>query len=172
MLVSVPLWVRLARRYGRRRLWLVSLAGRAAAFGSLCVLPPGQWLVIVCGMVAIGALFGCGTIFGPAVKADVIDDDERRTGERKEGTYFASWNLAQKSAEGAAIALAGAVLELSHFAPNAVQDAGALLGIRALFAGLPCLFYAVAALLLSRLSLDVRSASHGPAGPAALRVPA
>ena len=169
MLVSVPAWLALARRYGRQRLWLASLLGRSAAFGALLVLPGERWSVIVGGMVVIGALFACGTMFGPAVKADVIDDEERRSGERKEGTFFASWNLAQKGAEGLAIALAGVVLELSRFAPNAAQDPGALLGIRMLFAGLPCLFYAVAAALLAGFSLG--SPAPLPAsGAAAARV--
>jgi GPH family glycoside/pentoside/hexuronide:cation symporter len=150
MLTSVPLWLRLARRYGRLRLWIASLIGRALAFGSMLVLPASAWQVVAMNVVVIGALFGCGAIFGPAVKADVIDDEARRSGERKEGTFFASWNLAQKSAEGAAIVLAGAVLEISRFEPNAVQQADALFGIRALFAALPCLFYAAAALLLAR----------------------
>jgi len=153
MLASVPVWMRLARRWGRLRLWQASLVGRALAFGSLLVLPATAWQVVVVSIVVIGALFGCGSIFGPAVKADVIDDDARRSGERREGTFFASWNLAQKGAEAAAIALAGVVLELSRFTPNAVQDAGALLGIRALFAGFPCCFYALAALLLGVLRL-------------------
>jgi Na+/melibiose symporter-like transporter len=48
-------------------------------------------------MMSIGALFGCGAMLAPAVEADVIDDDERRTGERKEGSYFASWNLATRA---------------------------------------------------------------------------
>ena len=151
--------MRLARRWGRLRLWQASLALRAVAFGSLLVLPATAWQVVAVNIVAIGALFGCGSIFGPAVKADVIDEDARRTGERREGTFFASWNLAQKGAEAAAIALSGAVLELSRFQPNAVQEAGALLGIRALFAGFPCLFYALAALLLARLSLPARDPS-------------
>ena len=41
------------------------------------------------------------------------------------------------------------LLKLSRFEPNTVQQADALFGIRALFAGLPCLFYTAAALLLS-----------------------
>jgi GPH family glycoside/pentoside/hexuronide:cation symporter len=171
MLASVPLWLRLARRYGRRRLWPFSLVGRALAFGSMLLLPATAWQVVVVNIVVIGSLFGCGQIFGPAVKADVIDDDARRSGERREGTFFASWNLAQKSAEGGAIALAGAVLEIPRFEPNAVQDPGALLGIRALFAGLPCFFYAVAALLLARLSLRAGEAPRAAVGSAEARVP-
>jgi hypothetical protein len=54
------------------------------------------------------------------------------------------------------------VLELSRFAPNAFQDASALLGIRALFAGFPCCFYALAALLLLRLSLPDREPQGDP----------
>lgn len=170
MLASVPLWLRLARRFSRLQLWLASLVGRAIAFGSMLVLPASAWQVVAMNVVVIGALFGCGAIFGPAVKADVIDDEARRSGERKEGTFFASWNLAERGAEAAAIVLAGAVLEISRFEPNAVQQADALLGIRALFAGLPCLFYAAAALLLARWPRSSRtrvSASHESAFSAA-----
>ena len=47
MLASIPVWLALARRFGKRRLWLVSLLGRAAAFGCLLALPAdnlaGRW---------------------------------------------------------------------------------------------------------------------------------
>ena len=56
------------------------------------------------------------------------------------------------------------MLELSRFTPNAVQDAGALLGILALFAGFPCCFYALAALLLGVVRL---TPAPPPAGAAA-----
>jgi len=49
------------------------------------------------GLMFIMAVFaglaaGCGGI-GPSVQGDVIDYDEHRTGERKEGSYFAAWNF-------------------------------------------------------------------------------
>ena len=152
MLLTIPLWLALARRHGKQRLWHVSLLGRAAAFGAVLVLP-AHLAVLVANVALIGALFGCGAMLGPAVKADVIDDDEERTGQRKEGTYFASWNLAAKAAAGAAVMLSGALLQAVGFEPNAAQAPLARAGILALFGGLPCAFYLLAAALLAQLSL-------------------
>lgn len=153
MLVSIPVWLALARRYGKRPVWLASLFGRACAFGAVLVLPPTNVEAMVINMVIIGSCFGCGSMIGPSVKADVIDDDERRTGQRKEGTFFASWNLAAKASGAAAVILSGVVLQLVAFEPNAAQQPLALTGIRVLFAAFPCLFYLLALGLLLRLSL-------------------
>lgn len=171
MLLTVPLWLALARRYGKLRVWIGSLAVRSLAFGSMAFVGEGGGLTMVVSVVVIGAMFGCGVMLSPAVKSDVIDDDERRSGQRKEGAYFAAWNLATKGAAGAAIALSGTVLSVSGFAPNVEQAPAALLGIRALFAGLPCLFYGVAAVLLSGFSLygGDEAVRFGEPTPTALR---
>jgi GPH family glycoside/pentoside/hexuronide:cation symporter len=107
----------------------------------------------------IGGLQGAGGILGPSIKADVIDYDEYQTGERKEGAYFAGWNLAVKGAAGFAIVAAGALLQGAGFQPNVEQNATALLAIRALFGGLPCLFLTIAALLMLRFRLNAQE--HG-----------
>lgn len=146
---SVPLWLWAGRRFARRRLWLASLAGRAVAFGLLGQVPATP-ACLVASTIAIGTLFGAGRIFGPAVQADVIDAEARRSGEHKQGTFFAALNLVEKCAEGGAVVVAGAVLALSGFQPNAPQHETARLGIRALNAALPCLFSVAAALLLAR----------------------
>ena len=49
---------------------------------------------------------GCGQVVGPSIQADVVDYDERATGERKEGIYFAAWAFVRKSAFGVATMLA------------------------------------------------------------------
>jgi len=39
---------------------------------------------------------GCGGVLSASILADVIDLDERRTGERKEGVYSAAMTLVLK----------------------------------------------------------------------------
>jgi GPH family glycoside/pentoside/hexuronide:cation symporter len=167
MLVTIPVWLALARCFGKRRVWLGSLVGRAAAFAAVVVLPADATGAMVVDMLVIGSLFGCGAMLGPSLEADVIEDDERRTGERKEGAYFAAWNLAAKGSAGAAIVLSGIVLQLVAFEPNAVQQPAARAGIVLLFGGFPALFYLVAAALLARLSLASGRVAGLPAQPAA-----
>ncbi len=130
-LVFYPIWFPLSRRFGKRNPWIAATALKAAAFGTLMLLQPGQWGLLFFLIVLIGALQGAGGILGPSIKADVIDYDEYCTAERKEGAYFAIWNLATKSAAAGAIVLAGFALQLADFRPNVPQEPEAQLAIRA-----------------------------------------
>ncbi len=97
---------------------------------------------------------GCGGPLGPSLLAEVIDYDERRTGERKEGIYFAAWALVQKTSTALVVLVVGIALQLSGFEANAEQSPAADLAIRFCLAGLPCLMFAVGALAFRGFSLD------------------
>ncbi|MCZ6783458.1 MAG: MFS transporter [Proteobacteria bacterium] len=154
--VTIPLWLPLSRRVGKRNLWALTMGIKALAFGGLLFAPVGVWLPLIVGVVVIGACHGCGMMVGPSIQADVIDYDELRTGQRKEGAYFATWNLALKLAGGGAIAFTGFLLQLSGFQANVVQSETTLWTMRLLFAGAPFVSYVIAALLLLRFSLNER----------------
>ncbi len=156
MFLTVPFWIALSRRIGKRNVWLCTQLLRSLAFAGMLAAPPGAQLPIVFGVVAIGAAFGAGSMIGPSIKADVIDWDEARTGERKEGSYFALWNFATKSGAAVAIALTGLALQWAGFRANVEQTPEVASAIRALFAGLPCVFYGVAAALVLFYRLDER----------------
>jgi Na+/melibiose symporter-like transporter len=96
-----------------------------------------------------------------SILADVIDLDERRTGDRKEGIFSAAMTFVQKAGTALSTAASGVVLGAVGFAPNVAQSAESLLGIRALFAGLPCLGFLIGAWVFSRVPLE---APRGP-GP-------
>ena len=76
---------------------------------------------------------------------------------------------AEKSAQAGAVALAGWVLAWFHFAPNAVQDERALLGLRLLCSGCPARLRSgrAAAARFPRSSLTCVSASQAAAFSAA-----
>ena len=153
-LLFYPVWFPLARRFGKRDPWIAATLVKAAAFGALFFVPPGQSLLLFVLIGLIGATQGAGGILAPSIQADVIDYDEHQTGQRKEGAYFATWNLATKTAAACAIMLAGAVLQVAGFAPNAVQSETAQLSIRLLMSGVPCVLFLVKALLLLRFRLN------------------
>ncbi len=154
MLVSIPVWVILSRRYGKKRIWLWSLCAKVFIFGSILSFGEGDVVVMALASMAFGLMNGCGSVVGQSLQADVIDADEARTGERKEGTYFAAWNFAQKAAAGVAAWLVGMVLTLTAFVPNVQQSEQALLGISLTASALPCVLHICAILLLTRFSLD------------------
>jgi GPH family glycoside/pentoside/hexuronide:cation symporter len=154
MVLSIPFWVSVARRVGKQRVWLLSLLIKIPLFAWFFTLQSGDFGELIAGTILLGLLTGCGTVVGPSLKADVVDWDEARTGERKEGAYFATWNIAQKGAGGVAMWIVGSMLAMTSYVPNIAQTADALSGLRLLSSALPASLHVVAALLVYRFSLD------------------
>lgn len=153
-ILFVPVWIRLSRRFGKRNLWIFSMSMLTIAFGGLAFVRAGDaWLVCALGVIA-GVGGGCGAVVGPSIQADVIDFDERFTGERKEGTYFAVWAFVRKSAFGVATMLTGLLLGLIGYEPNVEQSEATKFGMRTLFGIVPGLCYLAGTLCFLRFRLD------------------
>jgi GPH family glycoside/pentoside/hexuronide:cation symporter len=134
-ILSVPIWINLSRRFGKKPLWIASMSAMTFAFGGMFFATEGDVVLLSSLALLAGLGGGCGQVVGPSIQADVIDWDEHRTGERKEGAYFAVWNFVRKSAFGLAAMLAGGLLQVLGFEPNAEQSEGVKIGMRALFIG-------------------------------------
>jgi Na+/melibiose symporter-like transporter len=152
--IAFPLWFPLARRLGKRTAWLLELTLKSIGLGCMLLVGPDTMWLLPPAVALIGASLSCSMMLPPSIKSDVIDYDEYVTGERKEGSYFAAWNFAQKLASGAAIALSGLALQLSGYEANAVQDEASTLAIRLLFAGAPLLLHLAAIALLLRFRFN------------------
>ena len=150
--VFVPLWMRLSQTVGKKRLWLASMALTSAAFLSFLPIENPGWPIYAVAFL-LGMAGGIGAVVAPSINADIIDYDEYRTGERKEGSYLAVWNLVRKSAGSGIAFVTGLVLQASGFEPNVEQSEEAKFAIRALFCLLPAGCYAIGALLLARYRL-------------------
>ena len=155
-LVCLPAWLPLSRRFGKVRVWTATMFAKALLFFLLMFVREGDSTLIYFVTVCFGALSGAGAVLGPSLQADVIDTDEARTGERKEGTFFAAWGLAMKAAIGTSILLSGVVLDVSGFEPNVAQDESALLGLRVLTSVIPVVLHLIVGFLLMRFRLDAR----------------
>jgi GPH family glycoside/pentoside/hexuronide:cation symporter len=158
VVLFTPLWIRLSQRYGKKRLWVFSMALTAVAFGGLFFVRPGA--PGVAAMTLFGVLGGiggsCGQVVGPSIQADVIDWDEHRTGQRKEGVYFAAWNFVRKAAFGVVAMLTGTTLSLIGFVPNQPQSESTLFALRVLFGIFPGASFVIGTLLFLRFGLNER----------------
>ena len=154
---SVPLWVPISRRVGKKQLWLASMALTAFSFGGMFFLGEGDRLLISALAVCAGVAAGAGGTIAPSIQADVIDYDEYVTGQRKEGAYFSAWNFVFKAAYGLTLMITGYVLEFSGFEPNVDQSDTVKLALRSLYGAFPFVCYGLGALLFSRFSLDERA---------------
>jgi GPH family glycoside/pentoside/hexuronide:cation symporter len=158
-LLAIPLWVFLARRFEKRRLWLVAMALAAFAYGLFLGVGEGDWPLLVAAELLAGIASACGTTLGQALKADLIDVDEHHTGQRKEGSYFAAWTFVNKLAGGVMVFLAGQVLEVVGFDRElAVQAPQVDRAILWLVGGMPLVGFAVGFLLFTRF--DLSEAEH------------
>ncbi|MFT6518439.1 MAG: Na+/melibiose symporter-like transporter [Candidatus Azotimanducaceae bacterium] len=156
--LSVPMWLPLSRRFGKIRLWMFSMIVTGLSFGCMFSLP---WLapelrvtVIFTLAVFAGLAAGCGGTIAPSVQSDIIDYDEYMTGERKEGSYFAAFNFAFKSATGVMILITGYVLQFSGFVPNQVQSMEVQVSMVFLYGLLPLICYTIGAIMFSKFTLD------------------
>ncbi len=150
----VPVWLRLARRFGKKNLWLFSMSLLTVAFSGMFFVGETDVELLYLLALLAGVGGGCGSVVGPSIQADVIDWDELRTGERKEGSYFAVWNFVRKSATGVTAMVAGFALQLTGFVPNAEQTEGARLAIRGLMGLFPGTCYLIGTLLFLRFTLN------------------
>ena len=151
---SVPLWLPLSRKIGKKNMWIFSMVVTGLGFGSMFFLEEGSdtlisVLAVICGLGA-----GSGAVVAPSIQADVIDYDEYRSGKRKEGAYFATWNFVFKSATGLTLMLTGFVLSATGFVPNAEQTDEAKHALLFLYAIFPLVCYLAAALIFTRFALD------------------
>lgn len=152
--LAIPFWVWLGRRYERHRLWLVAMGLQAIGYGSIVFQDEGRLALMIFSSIMNGFAGACGQTLGYAIKGDVIDYDELQTGERKEGSYLAAWNLAGKLGTGLMIALSGWALQASGFVANLDQSETTRWTIRLMTGGAPFLCLLIGMVAFARFSLD------------------
>ena len=152
--ISIPIWVRISKSYGKRDTWLAAMVLAALAFGGIWFIGAGDVVLAMVLLAVAGCAMGCGGVLASSLLADVIDLDERRTGERKEGVYSAAMTLTLKVGTSVAVGASGIVMTTTGFEPNVAQTESSLFGLRVLFAGLPFLGFVIGALLFRGFSLD------------------
>jgi GPH family glycoside/pentoside/hexuronide:cation symporter len=153
-MLAVPGWVWVSRRIGKKIAWQLAMVTFGVSIGSLSVVDLTRIDLLAALMVVAGAASGCGAAVGPSMLADVIDWDELRSGERKEGAYSAAWGFAIKASNATIILLTGIGLGALGFEANQEQTEAARTGLLWLYSGLPFAGYALGALVLGRYRLD------------------
>lgn len=142
LIVGVPITTLIRRRLGvvGTQQLLLLIAGIAL---TLIAVVPGP-LILVCLAMAGFGLAGPQTLTN-VLFAQVADEDELRSGVRREGAFFGVNALLTKPAQSLALALIPFVLEATRFVPREAnqgqifldQPAAALFGIRSLVGLIP-----------------------------------
>ena len=94
-------------------------------------------------------------LLAPILMADLVDEDELKTGLRREGAYFGSTALFTKPAQSIAATLTGYVLFLTGYNQDAVVQTNlAQFGIKLNIGLIPAIFFILAVLVLIKFPID------------------
>jgi len=153
-LASMPLWVWLSRRYGKRIPAMVGVVGLGATTAVVYPLFPvgemaGPFLYSIVG----GALGGAIVLLDSMV-ADSVDYDLLKSRRNREGLYFGVWKMSTKVSRAFGLVLAGLLLDLIGFDP-AAGGAGPEVARRLawIFGPVVGLFFVAAGVVLWRMPL-------------------
>jgi glycoside/pentoside/hexuronide:cation symporter, GPH family len=164
-IVGVVVWLRVSRFVAKQRLYIMAaLLTALVMLAALLVLGEGRLVgsaavpIVLVGQ-ALAGFFGSVFWFMPAAMiADVADEDELATGQRREGSFFGLLFFGQQVATGLALFLGGVLLDyFVKLAPGqAEQTADTVTRLGLLFSGVPALLLFIAAAAVVRYSLNDR----------------
>jgi GPH family glycoside/pentoside/hexuronide:cation symporter len=157
LIVALPLSKPLAKRFGNKNVFIASSL-ISGLFFMLIYLPgvTGLKTIYVFNIIAKMA-------YAPAVPllwtmiADAADYGEWTTGRRATGLYFSAAVFAQKAGWGIGAAIAGWILAISKFVPNAVQTETAITGIKLLVSVIPGILYMSCAIFMLFYKIDSKT---------------
>ncbi len=158
-IVSIPLFQWLCRRLGKRETLMIS-AGVimfATWISWFTYTPEHPWWSLVTGVLLSPGYTGIWLII-PSMIGDVVDSEELRAGDRREGGFNSIFSWINKAAISVAYGIAGVIVTWCGFevARRADQSAETYLNMRLCFALVPTLFLVPALLLLRRYRLGYR----------------
>jgi len=152
-LLSIPLWLRLSRIYGKKKAWTIAMVIGTIGYALTYSYGEGTWLRWIVLAVVVGSASGCGMTMGPAISADVIDSDELETGRRREGAFIGVWSFLDKAAVGLAVFIGLQGLEQIGYQPNVEQTEQVKFGMKFLYCILPAVFHLIAVVIFQKFPI-------------------
>jgi GPH family glycoside/pentoside/hexuronide:cation symporter len=172
MLLTLPLWARLNKRFSKQTLYMVGCLGYAIMVLTWLLATRGETLMfILLRGFAVGIFTGGLLLMGQSLLPDAIDEDCRRSGVRREGVYAGAYSLIEKAASALGPLIIGIILQIFKFQPSLGRDidqpADAITGIYFGAAILPALLYALSVVPLFFFRLEPVADVPEPAPAAA-----
>jgi glycoside/pentoside/hexuronide:cation symporter, GPH family len=160
-LLSMPLIVRMMHRFGKRETFIICMTFWIVVLVIISRVTPDEYQLILVAAVFAGVGLGAAHVVPWAIVADVVEEDELRTGKRREGIYAGYLVFFRKLAGAVSLFFVGWVLELTGFISSTTggleyiqQPAGALLAIRFFISVVPAIMLFFAILVAWRYPLD------------------
>lgn len=135
----MPVWTKIARVRGKRYGYFVATLAYSAVTLSWLLADSGESMpVLLARGVAFGVISGGMLLMGNAMLQDVMDEDHRRTGVRKNGMFAGSYSLVEKLTSGIGAQILGLILSMTGFErAAATQTDSAIAGMYVVIAVIP-----------------------------------
>jgi len=143
--LSVPIWVRLATRFGKHQVWSAAILVACLFFIGAPFLDADKFAWFVLIVAITGFATGADLSLPSAINGDIIEWDALRTGYRRPGLFFSLWGTATKLSYALAIGIAFPLLELLGFSATGENSDQAIRSLAILY-GAPCILFKLAAL--------------------------
>jgi sugar (glycoside-pentoside-hexuronide) transporter len=155
--LSMPMWTAISRRVDKHTIFLLGAASWIGSQALLFLAQPDwpRWWIFV-GAAIGGVGYAAADMIPWSMLGDVVDEDELRTGHRREGVYFGLFMFLRKLGGASAVALALYLLGMTGYVGGdgiSSQPDESITAIRVLTAVVPSLFVALAALLAFRFPI-------------------
>lgn len=154
LIVTIPFSKPLAKRFGKRNVFLASSILSGIFFMLLYIPGVGDIKLIYLFNILAKMAYAPAVPLLWTMLADTADYSEWTTGRRSTGLVFSAATFAQKAGWGIGGALAGWLLAIFKFAPNVEQSDTAITGIKLMVSIIPGILYMSCAILLFFYSID------------------
>ncbi len=137
----IPVINKTANRLGKRKAFIIFM-GLAACCSAVLTLLIGPEDVTLLYIALVLSAVGNSTTYllGWSMIPDVVEVDEFKTGQRREGLFFGIIAFVQKCSSAIAVWLVGVTLSVVGYVPDAIQTEQAMWGIRLTYAEGTALF--------------------------------
>ena len=152
-IVGIPLMLYFNRNLGTKKTVVLFSAIFTCAISFTLFI--NTFLEIIILVIILGLSYSAPSLLNPLLIANIIDEDEMKTGRRREGMYFGGNALITKPAISVAALIAGLFNTYLFFnpgfnvhSPKYIQAGTALLGIRLITGLVPALFLVLGLIFL------------------------
>ncbi|MCG6170028.1 MFS transporter [Leptospira sanjuanensis] len=122
LILSILLWVFLAGKFGKKTpaFWGVFLLGSM----TVVVYPlfPERGIFPILFAAVFGGFFAGAVLLFDSLVADIVDYDELKTGEKREGWFFGLWKMATKIARALGLGLGGILLGAIGYQEGSIEQ--------------------------------------------------
>ncbi len=152
--IFLPLWLKMSNRFGKKPAFIAGAGLMVLTLLALFLIPADAHMLayFLCFFAGVGV--SAIHILPWAIIPDVIEFDELKSGQRREGLYSGFASLLRQLSTSIALFLVGILLEAAGYVPDAVQTETAARMIRIIIGPVAASMYLISILAILVYPID------------------